>query len=318
MAKMIFFFYRHEALVHLGVKKMCTLCNKEFSNLERHMKSKHSAESDSPPVLLECDYCSQTFTRKSDLNAHNESVHAVQNPQKKFCNLCEKYFANLAQHQKIVHNGVKNFKCQNCQKGFYDNRELRRHHIKFLKTRECQKEVTQAVCKYHCDFENCEYKTNKKGNMEMHKESVHLKMKYNCPECNKTLSSRANLNSHVKNVHDKKIVNGSLQKDPYKLKFLCKLCDYMTNRAMHLDRHMLSVHSEKAFETVEQVYQASQSAEAPQPEKQQVDKTFANSSETIRASWKSFKLREEEEAAEERLPSLRVLFRSQLFYFFHN
>ena len=271
MVKMIFFCFRHEALVHLGVKKMCTLCNKEFSNLERHMKSKHSAESDSQPLLLECDYCSQTFTRKSDLNAHNESVHAVQNPQKKFCNLCEKYFANLAQHQKIVHNGVKNFKCQNCQKGFYDNRELRRHHIKFLKTRECQKEVTQAVCKYHCDFENCEYKTNKKGNMEMHKESVHLKMKYNCPECNKTLSSRANLNSHVKNVHDKKIVNGSLQKDPYKLKFLCKLCDYMTNRAMHLDRHMLSVHSEKAFETVEQVYQASQSAEAPQPEKQQVD-----------------------------------------------
>merc|ERR1712147_85790 len=37
----------------------------------------------------------------------------------------------------------------------------------------------------------------------------------------------------------------------------------------HLDRHMLSVHSEKAFETVEKVYQASQSAEAPQPEKQQ-------------------------------------------------
>merc|ERR1712013_834865 len=111
--------------------------------------------------------------------------------------------------------------------------------------------------------------------------------KYNCPECNKTLSSRANLNSHVKNVHDKKIVNGSLQKDPYKLKFLCKLCDYMTNRAMHLDRHMLSVHSEKAFETVEQVYQASQSAEAPQPEKQQGGGG----------------------AAEERLPSLRVLFR---------
>jgi len=32
---------------------------------------------------------------------------------------------------------------------------------------------------------------------------------------------------------------------------------------------MLSVHSEKAFETVEQVYQASQSGEASQPEKQQ-------------------------------------------------
>ena len=93
--------------------------------------------------------------------------------------------------------------------------------------------------------------------MEMHEKSVHLNIKYTCPECNKQLSSKANLNSHVKNVHDKRLVSCSLEKKPFNLKFSCKLCTYTTNRAMHLDRHMLSVHSEAAFETVEQVYQAS-------------------------------------------------------------
>jgi len=250
---------RHENVVHRGVRQTCHLCNKEFSSLDKHMKMKHShslQNSTARSVLFPCDNCSETFSKKSELNSHRETSHAIDNPDK-FCTICCKQFANLAQHQKIVHNGV-NFKCQNCGKGFYDNRELRRHHIKFLKTRECKKEVSIGVCKYNCDFENCDYKTNKKGNMDMHKDSVHLNIKYDCPECNKKLSSRANLNSHVKNVHDKKIVSGSLQKDPYKLKFLCKLCDYTTNRAMHLDRHMLSVHSAAAFETVEQVYQASQ------------------------------------------------------------
>lgn len=221
----------------MDTKLKCQICNKEVSNLPKHLKTKHALdESGFSSVLFLCDFCNQTFNKKSELNQHKEINHAVANPEKKYCDICCKHFANLAQHQKIVHSGVKNFKCQNCQKGFYDNRELRRHHIKFLKNKECKKEVTDVVCKYNCDFVNCDYKSNKKGNMEMHRESVHLNIKYNCPECNKVLSSRANLNSHVKNVHDKKIVNGSLQKDPFKLKFRCKLCDYTTNRSMHLDR----------------------------------------------------------------------------------
>ena len=156
-----------------------------------------------------------------------------------------------------MHNNTKKYSCQKCQKGFYDNRELRRHHIKYLKTGECQKESSAQVFKYSCDFDSCSYKSNKKSNMEMHKQSVHLNIKFSCPECGKQLSSKANLNSHVKNVHDKKLVNGVLEKNPFHMSFRCKLCAYTTSRALHLDRHMLSVHSAAAFQTVQQVYQAS-------------------------------------------------------------
>ena len=112
-------------------------------------------------------------------------------------------------------------------------------------------------CKFSCDFENCSYKTNKKSNMEMHRQGVHLNKKFMCPECDKPLSSKVNLNSHLRNVHSKKLVGGVLQSisDPFSLP--CKHCDYVTNRALHLERHMLSVHSEAALETVDQVYLAS-------------------------------------------------------------
>ena len=251
---------RHETVVHLGVRQTCPFCNNQFSNLDKHIKTKHGGDQSikETKCLYPCDLCNKVFNKKSMLNTHQQTVHNIPVASKKeTCPFCDKEYSNLHQHIEIVHNNTKKYSCQKCQKGFYDNRELRRHHIKYLKTGECHKETGPEVFKYSCDFENCQYRSNKKSNMEMHKQSVHLNIKFSCPECGKQLSSKANLNSHVKNVHDKKLVNGVLEKNPFHLSFRCKLCDYTTNRALHLDRHMLSVHSAAAFETVQQVYQAS-------------------------------------------------------------
>ena len=251
---------RHETVVHFGVRQTCPYCQQQFSHLDRHIKTKHTQTNpkESVKVLYPCNLCNKVFNKRSVLNTHKETIHGIQLPNyKQTCQYCGKGFANLSQHIDIVHNISKKFSCQKCHKQFYDNRELRRHHIKYLKTGVCEKEVSQENFRFACDFDFCTYKSNKKSNMEMHRQSVHLNFKIACPECGKQLSSKANLNSHVKNVHDKKLVNGVLEKNPFHLSIRCKLCDYTTNRAMHMDRHMLSVHSEAAFETVEQVYQAS-------------------------------------------------------------
>ena len=253
---------RHESVVHLGQKQTCPYCSNQFSNLDKHIKTKHTDNNqivkETVKVLYPCNICNKVFNKKAVLNTHKHTIHSVPMPNNKdICPYCQKSFSNMAQHIDIVHNKTKKYSCQKCQKAFYDNRELRRHHIKYLKTGECHKELPPESCRFNCDFDNCTYKTNKKSNMEMHRQSVHLNLKFPCPECGKHLSSKANLNSHVKNVHDKKLVGGVLEKNPYHIGFRCTLCDYTTNRALHLDRHMLSVHSEAAFETVEKVYQAS-------------------------------------------------------------
>jgi len=255
---------KHEQYVHLGMKpkrSVCPYCNNQFYNLDKHIKSKHSNSQvirETVKVLYPCNLCEKIFNKKQDLNTHKENIHFLEVPSNKEpCPHCHKEYNNLSQHIEIVHKNTKKFSCQNCQKAFYDNRELRRHHIKFLQNGDCAKKVPDGNCKFVCDYENCNYRSNKKSNMEMHKESVHMNVKYACPECGKNLSSKVNLNSHVKNVHSKKMVGGVLEKSSFQLSFKCRLCDYTTNRALHLDRHILSVHSVAAFETVEQVYQAS-------------------------------------------------------------
>ena len=272
---------RHESVVHFGARprQPCMYCNKQFANLEKHVQSQHMSGmtdashfcntamvKETVKVLYPCNLCNKVFNKKAVLNQHRHDIHGIEDPNKKLkpCPHCHKTFTNLAQHIEIVHNESKKYSCQKCGKRFYDNRELRRHHIKYLKTGECQKETPDSF-KFVCDFEGCSYKSNKKCNMEMHQQSVHLNMKFPCPECNKNLSSKANLNSHVKNVHGKRLVGGVLEMNTSAVGFRCKLCDYTTNRALHLDRHMLSVHSEAAFETVEQVYQASTQAREMKP-----------------------------------------------------
>ena len=272
---------RHESVVHFGARprQPCMYCNKQFANLEKHVQSQHMSGmtdtsnfcntamvKETVKVLYPCNLCNKVFNKRAVLNQHRYDIHNLEDPNKKLkpCPHCHKSFTNLAQHIEIVHNESKKYSCQKCGKRFYDNRELRRHHIKFLTTGECKKQ-TSGTFKFACDFEGCDYQSNKKCNMEMHQQSVHLKKKFPCPVCNKNLSSKANLNSHVKNVHGKRLVGGVLEMNTSASGFRCKLCDYTTNRALHLDRHMLSVHSEAAFETVEQVYQASTQAREMKP-----------------------------------------------------
>jgi len=174
---------------------------------------------------------------------------------RKLCTLCNKMYSNLEQHIKIVHKKIKNFECVNCKKRFYDNRELRNHHLKSLQMGQCQLPSVNSQDKKHaCD--QCEYKSKTKNNLTLHIESVHLKIKYSCPACGLQLSSKPNLHNHFKNCKKYKAINPG-ERDSKRILFQCKLCDYSTPRPSHLDRHILSVHGTEAFETVTSVYQAS-------------------------------------------------------------
>ena len=162
---------RHENVVHFGVRATCPYCNKQFSNLEKHIKCQHTNMSkENTKVLYPCNLCNKVFNKKSVLNTHKETIHGIFNPSsKETCLQCGKSFVNLSQHIEVVHNNTKKYSCQKCHKQFYDNRELRRHHIKYLKTGECEKERVMENLRFSCDFQFCTYKSNKKSNMEMHR-----------------------------------------------------------------------------------------------------------------------------------------------------
>lgn len=244
---------RHQAL-HVGAKLYCHRCDVHVSNLVKHNISFHPLPSGYPFI---CGICGLEFTKKSVLLSHRQKHRekSSSKPGDKFCSLCNKNFANITQHIKIVHKKMKNFECVNCKKRFYDKRELRNHHLKYLKNGVCLKSVvSSAEAKYECSL--CHYKSAKRSNLLVHQQSVHQGVKHKCPACEKELASRPNLNLHMKNCGEYLALHGPAR-DSGRIVFLCKLCEYETTRASHLDRHILSVHPTEAVETVTSVYEAS-------------------------------------------------------------
>ena len=129
----------------------------------------HPTVTQSPPGYS-CKLCSQRFTTKSDLSIHRRTHK--QNVKRE-CEICKKLYSNLEQHVKIVHEKIKNFECVNCQQRFYDNRELRNHHLKSLQTGQCQTLTPdQGTKRFPCG--QCDYKAKSSTNRTLHIESVHL------------------------------------------------------------------------------------------------------------------------------------------------
>ena len=200
---------KHLKCVHYKEKFLCEICNNRFSNLPQHMRVTHlttqgklhsqkkrdnslqsfqnseSGESgrvgsqnissasrtiDIPDYI--CKLCSLQFRTRLELTSHKKS-HRDKN-KKKECEICKKDYSNLEQHIKIVHKKIKNFECVNCKKRFYDNRELRNHHLKSLQTGQCHTSVCTEDKKFSCKVDKCEYKAKTKNNLALHIESVHL------------------------------------------------------------------------------------------------------------------------------------------------
>jgi len=86
-------------------------------------------------------------------------------------------------------------------------------------------------CRSRFKCRDCEFKTNRKNNLQIHIKQVHLKIKdYECPDCDLKFAVKNNLNNHIKQVHLK-------IKD-----YECNNCDYTCSRKEHLQKHIKQVH----------------------------------------------------------------------------
>ena len=202
----------------------CKYCSISFSiktKLKHHMQTVHEG------ILMykfKCDQCDYNATQKISLDRHKRSVHGGLTFT---CILCLKdgvqknfkWEVDLKRHIEARHSTQK-FKCDQCEHEFNTKRYLNNH-----------KKLVHLGKAFSCD--QCDVKLTSRTSLQMHVEAVHLQTKYQCESCEFQASWRNDLNRHVKEVH-------------MRTRFQCGLCSYATPRNYLLSKHMQAKHAAKS------------------------------------------------------------------------
>ena len=168
----------HGEIIHdeIDLELGCKICEKLFKtshNLDVHVQEVYGIE------RYECDLCSSTFSRQSNLNHHYEVVHDTR---------INHYYANDDP------DVIEYYKCELC-----DHREKRTltHHVIVIHHKEEQPILS-------CDM--CNFETIEKKNLTYHKVIVHAKSSLNrlfCSLCEFSTVEQKTLNHHPKISHGK-------------------------------------------------------------------------------------------------------------------
>lgn len=87
----------------------------------------NNAASEKLPVASSCEYCSESFVKRSDLSKHLKTIHK---DKTLVCDVCNQSFTQiqtLKRHSKIHQSDQRNKLCPFCGKCFVRTDDLRRH-----------------------------------------------------------------------------------------------------------------------------------------------------------------------------------------------
>lgn len=118
----------HSTVTQTKVRKpiSCDLCDKTFNfapNLSKHRKNVHRAM-----FSHACKLCYRRYAFADDLKNHM----VYHTGGRLYCDVCNKTFScnsTLRKHKKAVHQKLRAFACDHCEKRFYSGFELKRHTL---------------------------------------------------------------------------------------------------------------------------------------------------------------------------------------------
>ncbi|XP_052567363.1 zinc finger protein 271-like isoform X2 [Culex pipiens pallens] len=230
----------HKAKVHgvgeapskhrLAFLHTCKVCKKQVTNfgvLVYHMKFKHGISIDESK-FVQCPSCRIKFITEKEMAEHICLKGVVRERKHPFkCNLCDKAYGTKKhlEHHYSAHPEYHNVKCDQCPRGFYNDRELNLHKKHMHKPKDAYVE---------CEICNKLFKNQR--NLKHHQQ-LHMDREYCCEHCGKTCKTLHLLQSHVQFIHS----------NPNDLLIACTICGKKIKGKTSLKHHMKIHNNDRPF-----------------------------------------------------------------------
>lgn len=244
----------HQMNIHKYLPKniRCILCYKKFRTENALFEHIEESITDHEPV--QCDICKNIYRSKKKLIIHIKKKHAVP----LICHICGCEKSNIYSMKMHVQRHEKNYEvfCDICNKGFYNNCEVRNH--KFYS--HTDKDTNRP---FVCQYCGRTYRSN--NYLKIHTKIAHVeaeeykRKRYKCDLCNfdthllkcLTLHKQTHTGENlIPCLYCKKLINKRSMKNHIRLHtgekpFNCSICGKDYNSKKNLVRHYNTNHKPK-------------------------------------------------------------------------
>ncbi|RZB40865.1 uncharacterized protein BDFB_005912 [Asbolus verrucosus] len=216
----------------------------EVSNWMRFVRPANTRDEKNVTVVTRetCGGCNMTFAHPLYYRTHCSVFHDIRYSltiRKYHCKVCGAAVLgkeNIMKHAAELHNGQGAYQCQFCKKFF-----LRLNYLEMHRTYGCSANPhrSRPLCDF-CGRKFCQPQKLKVHIKRMHSDFSEVLKEFQCKSCLKILGSRAALQRHLKEVHQKQ-VDGACS---------CVRCGKHFQNKSNLKIHMLTHSGIKPFKCV--------------------------------------------------------------------
>lgn len=210
--------------------RTCHKCN--FSCNTIRAMNFHKYKMHKNKKIFYCKDCDYKCVKRDLLNVHKEKEHGHKlEPEIRNCKKCKfvcTTFTELRTHRDKTHRVAQLYYCDECDYKVTKKEVLLDHIDKHSDPAEIETR--------RCDL--CDYTTQSRVSLRMHKNIKHLGQAKRCSECNFTAYRKYTIALHEAKKHGKEMPEKNV---------LCHLCDYRTGDSSNLRTHNAAKHDGQMY-----------------------------------------------------------------------